>query len=324
MSEMTSLLAESLQRLLEQHCPIESVQAWERGQDAGALWQAIEEMGLALLLVPEAAGGAGGDLEDAATVMRLCGRFFAPVPLGETLLANRLLAEAGMEAPGGRIGVHIEGRPRVAWGDAAGSVVSVGGDRVRLLSGDELAKGPANLAGEPGATVKANESEAGGSGRLAEEVYAHCALLRAAQLAGAMERVVEMAAAYVAEREQFGRPLNRFQAVQHALVEAAGEAAAAGIAVSAAASAAAQGHALFEIAAAKARASEAAGRVAALVHQLHGAIGFTRDLALNLGTRRLWAWREDYGNETYWQEWLGRQVAALGGAGLWPALTRTA
>ncbi len=327
MSEMRDLLGESLRRLLEQQCALETVQAWDGGAPPPALWAALEELGLPLLLVPEAAGGAGGDLADAVEVLRLCGAAFAPLPLGETLLAGALLAVAGVTPPAGSLALSFESLPRGPWLGRTDHIVALREDGFRLLPGDAAEAAAATLADEPRGVLSAGAAAlaegALPAGRSAEEVFALAALLRAAQLSGAMERVVAMAAAHVAEREQFGRPLNRFQAVQHALVRAAGECAAAGIAVEAAAAAGSGDSVpLFEIALAKARASEAAGIVAAVVHQLHGAIGFTRDLPLNLGTRRLWAWREDYGNETFWQQWLGRRIAARGGDALWPALTR--
>jgi len=323
MSDLGPLLGDSLAKLLEQRCPTELVQAWERGEDTAALWTAVEEMGLPLLLVAETAGGAGGDLADAVLVLRLAGRHFAPLPLAETLLANRLLTTAGMEPPAGPLALALAEQPLVHWGARASHLLLVEGERLSLLPGDAAEAAEANLAGEPRGRLRQDLPPARAAGRAPEApVFELLALLRAAQSVGAMERVLDMAGAYVAERTQFGRPLNRFQAIQHHLVAAAGETAAARIAVAAAADAACLGDAGFEIAAAKARSSEAAGKVAAIVHQLHGAIGFTRDLPLNLGTRRLWAWREDYGNETLWQERLGRLVAGLGGDGLWPALTR--
>jgi acyl-CoA dehydrogenase len=51
------------------------------------------------------------------------------------------------------------------------------------------------------------------------------------------------------------------------------------------------------VAAAKAVASEAAGNIAAWGHQVVGAMGFTMEHALQRSTRRLWAWRDEYGNE---------------------------
>jgi acyl-CoA dehydrogenase len=76
----------------------------------------------------------------------------------------------------------------------------------------------------------------------------------------------------------------------------------------------------FAVAVAKARAGEAAGKVAEVVHQVHGAMGFTQEHPLHFATRRLWSWRDEFGNEAYWQERIGRLVCARGGDALWPLL----
>jgi acyl-CoA dehydrogenase len=79
--------------------------------------------------------------------------------------------------------------------------------------------------------------------------------------------------------------------------------------------------ALFlEVAAAKIRVGEAATEGAAIAHQVLGAIGFTQEHTLHRFTRRLWAWRDDFGNESYWAARLGSLVAAKGPDGLWPML----
>jgi alkylation response protein AidB-like acyl-CoA dehydrogenase len=66
------------------------------------------------------------------------------------------------------------------------------------------------------------------------------------------------------------------------------------------------------IAAAKIRASEAAGKVAEIAHQVHGAIGFTHEHSLHRLTRRLWSWRDEFGTEAHWSRELGRAVIAAG------------
>ena len=76
------------------------------------------------------------------------------------------------------------------------------------------------------------------------------------------------------------------------------------------------------MAAAKARVGEAAGIAAAIAHQVHAAIGFTHEHALHRSTRRLWSWREEFGSESEWAEWVGECVAGLGGSeALWPFIT---
>ena len=69
----------------------------------------------------------------------------------------------------------------------------------------------------------------------------------------------------------------------------------------------------FAVAVAKARAGEAAGKVAEVCHQVHGAMGFTQEHPLHFATRRLWSWRDEFGHESFWQERIGRLVCSRGG-----------
>ncbi|MBA2535474.1 MAG: acyl-CoA/acyl-ACP dehydrogenase [Rubrobacter sp.] len=140
-------------------------------------------------------------------------------------------------------------------------------------------------------------------------------------MAGALDRVLELSVGHAGERRQFGRPIGRFQAVQQQLALLAGVVAAAGAAVDAAVAAAGLGDAAFEVAVAKVRTGEAAGKAAAIAHQVHGAIGFTERHPLHQSTRRLWAWRDEFGSEGEWAERLGGIVASCGPENLWPILT---
>ena len=72
---------------------------------------------------------------------------------------------------------------------------------------------------------------------------------------------------------------------------------------------------------AKVRCGEAATRGTGIAHQVHGAIGFTQEHALHFATRRLWAWRADFGSDAGWAAELGRAAIALRAAGFWPAIT---
>ena len=147
------------------------------------------------------------------------------------------------------------------------------------------------------------------------------ALLRAVQMGGALEHLLEESLRFVGERVQFGRPLSRFQVIQHQLAVQASETAAAVAAVERACRAVQHGVAeAAEIAAAKIRSGEAAGRCARIAHQVHGAIGFTYEHALHFATRRLWSWRAEFGSEAEWAELLGREAAARGPDALWPDL----
>jgi acyl-CoA dehydrogenase len=157
------------------------------------------------------------------------------------------------------------------------------------------------------------------------------AMVRAAQMAGALDSILDQGVRYATERKQFGRPIGNFQALQHYLAVVAGHVAASGLAADQAFRAAERAgearepaspnDAGFEIAVAKIRVGEAAGVSAGLVHQVHGAIGFTYEHSLHFATRRLWSWRAEFGSESVWAIELGRRVAARGADRLWSDLT---
>jgi acyl-CoA dehydrogenase len=146
---------------------------------------------------------------------------------------------------------------------------------------------------------------------------------RSLQIAGSLETMLDVSVRYSNERVAFEKKISKFQAVQHNLAKLAGEAAAALAAASSAADAVANSTAFdesifLEAAAAKIRCAEAAEKGAAIAHQVHGAIGFTKEHILHRYTMRALAWREDFGNESHWAVELGKLVAARGADELWP------
>ncbi len=149
------------------------------------------------------------------------------------------------------------------------------------------------------------------------ELRQRAALMRSVQMVGALERVRDLTLRYAAERQQFGQPLNRFQAVQQQLAELAGE-----VALAEAGVEAALAHpTALRVAAAKVVAGQAAGRASAIAHQVHGAIGFTHEHPLHRFTTRLWRWRDEHGTEATWSESLGALLARAGADRIWEVLT---
>lgn len=145
-------------------------------------------------------------------------------------------------------------------------------------------------------------------------------------MAGAMGQALALSIEHVNTRQQFGRPLGKFQAVQQSLAVMACEvravdAAAAALAARLDAVGLDPSAADFEIAAAKLCANRAVGIVTAVAHQVHGAIGFTEEYDLHRVTIPLMRWRSAHGNDACWAQQLGKQVAGFGGRGLWEALT---
>ena len=117
MNELQAILGETCTRLFTDHATTAVLEGAEKGEWPAALWQALEENGLTLPQVPEARGGAGGSWSDAFVVLMASGRFAAPVPLAETMLAGAILAETGLDAPLGPMTVapvHVDERLTLA------------------------------------------------------------------------------------------------------------------------------------------------------------------------------------------------------------------
>lgn len=350
-SELRTILGDQVNRLLADRVGKENLEQAEAGAPQDQLWRAIEENGLPQVLVPEDRGGVGGGWGEAEVVIRATGKYLAPVPLAESILAGWLLSEAGLEMPMGPLsiapvradealiisreggGYRVSGdATRVPWGRNAEHLAVFG----RCAGEPYMALVPAdawtveledrNIAAEPRDSLHFH-GHAVDAAPLPDRIdpdrlFAFGAMVRATQIAGALEMALEQSVQYANDRSQFGTPIGKFQAVQQELARMAGEVAAAGAAVEAACRAVDRmgSGAGFEMATAKIRASEAASVVAGIAHQTHGAMGFTYEHSLHFATRRLWSWRAEFGSETYWAEALGRSLAARGGAALWSHL----
>jgi hypothetical protein len=323
-----TILYDSALRLFGDHVTPKVLEAAEAGEWPAALWRAVEEAGYLDVLSegPET-------MIEAVAILRAAGHHAAPIPLPETMLARWLCAACGIEAPAGPLSIALAepddpGRyAPVPWGRVAEAVAVVSGSSLRLAGRGDIHLEPgASLASEP--RDKLTAIDGGRSVPLPNTVSSDLvrgvgALLRAAQMAGAMEAALDLATTYANDRVQFGRPIGKFQAIQQQLALLAEEAAASLVAVESAAICVAEGRpsAEFALAAAKIRVGEAAGAVAEIAHQVHGAIGFTEEHSLHYLTRRLWSWRDEFGDEAWWAALLGRRIAASGGTGLWPLIT---
>ncbi|MEU8068860.1 acyl-CoA dehydrogenase family protein [Micromonospora sp. NPDC049151] len=301
-----------------------------------ALWSTVHELGWTGVSVPEGAGGSGGTLTDLAALVRGLGRHGVSLPLAETVLAARQLAAAGRDLPDGVAtvvtggGLTVAGgrlrgtAARVPWAAAARTLLVYAGDEAFVVPADHpgvrVAPGR-NLAAEPRDDVAFDVPVTDGM-RLtgaapAATVRAEAALLTAAALTGALETAVEHTRQHVTTREQFGRPLLAFQAVGQTLARMTSHTLLAGTAVDAALA----GPDPLRVAAARVLSGRAATLVARGAHQLHGAMGVTREHPLHLSTRRLWSWRDENGTQRFWAATLGAALVPRGSAGVWSWLT---
>jgi len=321
MNEHQTMLADMTQALFEEI---------GYAADPQADWGRVEELGLPGLLVAEEDGGFGGAWQDALIVFRTAGYHALGLPLVEAILAAHVAAPAGfagrgtiaMAATGSIVGDRftgsISGAPAA---DGAAFVVAPSPDGSSSMIVDlagQNGSSRAAISGESRSTIALDGAR---TARHGSDIFMLGAFARAAQIAGALDAALAMATEYANQRKQFGRALAAFQAVQQNLATFACEAAAANCAAHAAAQALDHGDATYEVAAAKMRADMAAGVGTAIAHQVHGAIGFTEEYNLHWLTRRLWTWRSEFGNDSYWADRLGERTCARGADNFWPDLT---
>lgn len=313
---MDDIFAAALRQLLVDQCTPQRIREIESGQSAVPLWNKLQESGFADALLSEAQGGAGLALPDVFAMLELCGSHAVPVPLAETMLARSLLAGAGVERPKGSItfgpeATNADGGIRcrlVPCGRVANWVLVAHGSACLLLPVAQAEARPAVFALDADLAWSAAAVEA--AQRLAgqHDLRTLQACICAAQLSGALMSVFTRTLQYANERSQFGRPIGKFQAIQHQLSVISEHTFAARMAAQIGCYSDSGIPDRLRVAVAKARTSEAALEVAALSHSIHGAIGFTEEFDLQLFTRRLHAWRQTAGSESYWHTVLGEEL----------------
>jgi acyl-CoA dehydrogenase len=317
---MDDLLTAFIEPVLKDRCTPAVVREMQRAGCLNArsdLWHAVDELGFLDALVPESASGSGISLAESVGMLFAFGRHGMPLPAAHTMLARRLLADASVEFSRGPIAFAVldgsaSGPAFVPFGLACDSILVEMSDGLRLIDIADVTVYPRTEWGGLDATVvfPAGVGKHVGVARADDEpargvLLELGALVTAATMVGAMSRVLDMTVAYVNDRQQFGRSIGKFQAVQHNLSVMAENAAAAQIAVQSACASDSFSQPLLSRAIAKARASRAAPLVANTAHALTGAMGITAEYDLQLFTRSLHSQRLQFGSESYWDEIVG-------------------
>ena len=260
----------------------------ERGM--GYLGLVAEALGAAGVAVPLAGtavvwptlfgGSAGGRRVGVADVREL--HLPPPRQALDASEGDRLLCEYGVDA--GVVVVLLDGTAEI---HESFSTESAG-----ALEGDGLAR----LRLEGPAADRCKDPD------LVAEARRRAAAVTAAEMAGAIERIAGMTAGYVAERQQFGRPISAFQVVAHGAARLATLAQAATWSARLACLSAEPA----DTSAAKGWISAASAEVVGLAHQLHGAIGFTEEYGLQRLSKRLRTLRFSFGDDRFHHRALGR------------------
>ncbi|MET0767506.1 MAG: acyl-CoA dehydrogenase family protein [Aeromicrobium sp.] len=323
----------------------------EAGEGVEAAWKTVTELGWHAVGVDEGRGGEGGTLGDVVTIVTGLARANVSLPVAETILAGRAMALGGVDVPAGAgistialpsgadtldidaDGVLVGSIRRVPWGRHAERVVTVAlrpdGSPVLVVvpgAGEKIAwREGRNLAGEPrdDLIVLGVPAEAVLGGADPLTLQAEGGLLRSAAMHGALDRALAHTIEHVRTREQFGRPLIAFQAVGGLLAVLASEVESARVAVDRAQAALTSdaASAWLRVAAARVITGRAATEGTRIAHELHAAMGVTREHPLHLSTRRAWSWRDELGTQRWWTERLGRRILSASDDDVWEWVT---
>lgn len=338
--DVGSQVSEAVERVVASQVSLPLLKASEKGVFQKELWDSLGELELEKGLVSEDRGGYGLGWTEIAPMLRSIGAAALPVPIGEQAIAKALLERMGVTAPRGLVSISMRPKgtavlrngkvsgdvPAVLWGGEAEYLLvecsSSEGVQLALVPVEPLKSTPdSSLSREPHVTLSAVDVSTAGAASVEEgELCLLGALLRVLQICGALNRVLQMTVEYANLREQFGRPIGKFQAVQQLLAVLANEVAAADAVSEMAVRCMDRGSAVLPIAVAKARVSVAADRAASIAHEVHAAIGVTEELELHHLTRRLWQWRDDFGSEQYWYSELGERALDGKGDRFWSTL----
>lgn len=347
MSEMKEMIVDVVERMLKENVDKDLVDTVEQGHWAPKVWSLFVENGMPIVAISEKSGGAGGDLEDLLNIVRLTGKYAAPIPFAETTLANYLLEYTNllvisdlatyMVTPNQAFTLEdgkLTGKAiHVHWARHTKHLVTLatstqGTHLVEIdLSQAEITHGT-NLAGEPRDTVKFSHANVSQLSTVLSTDEVHAIRLfetafQLAQMTGAIDKIYDLTIQYTKEREQFGRPIHRFQLVQQHIVNLAGETAIAIAAFNNVVATLLTNPENSEVGLARLRFEEAIQTVTTISHQVHAAIGTTHEHSLHQYTRRLWSWRDEGANITYWTEFLATQLLEKSSDNLWATLTET-
>ncbi|HKI73262.1 MAG TPA: acyl-CoA dehydrogenase family protein [Pseudomonadales bacterium] len=324
LSSEQTLLQDSVNRFVADNAPLDVVRKIAKGgeTDAGT-WQGLAELGIPGLMIPEASGGVGLSVVDAAIVAECLGYHVTPSPfISSAVIAPVALIEAGGHDD--LLGAIATGRRRIgvafseAIGARADAGISASGDKISgkslfVMDSDAddylVASGEGHLYLVPaGAAKRSKLTTIDNTRSTCELVFDNARaqlvsddisvfnkaldagrVVLAADTLGAAQNMIDQAVAYARERVQFGRPIATFQAVKHMCAEMAAdlEPCRAFIWYASYALGNIPEEARLTACHAKAHLAEVGKGIAKTATEVHGGMGFTDLLGLHFWFKRI-------------------------------------
>ncbi|TQS44698.1 acyl-CoA dehydrogenase family protein [Cryptosporangium phraense] len=263
----------------------DAARRWAAGDPSAGfrIWAGLADLGVTGLRVPESLGGAGGSALDLAVAAERLGYAGVPGPYLDTVaLAPVLLRDLDPAL----LTEIAKGTARVGVAAPPGTPFALDADTAThlfVLSGQTVHRARPGRGVESVDPVRrlAALTPLDAVGRAPGDALDDVTLATAAWLTGAGQRLLDETVAYVRARRQFGRVIGEYQAVKHALADVKVGLDFTRPLVHGAAREHDAGGGGREISAAKVLAGTSALRAARTALQLHGAIGYTRELDLS-------------------------------------------
>ena len=349
-----SIINDTAEKLFSNEVDKQLIEQVEKGHFPESLWQQNIDLGFTTLFCKEDFGGIEAPWVDAYPVFYHIGYHQVPLPIAETAIANLILSAADSAYLTDRpIAIATADQPQILNIDDTNSIhgeiknvkwarysdyllltinasqlvlIDLNAEGVKIIEGVDTSQMPADTVQFNQVMIK--EVIQNPFTNLEDPIKVFGAAARSVMIVGALEFALDQSVQYAKDRIQFGKPIGKNQALQQQLALMAGE-----VAVSRASAFMAckdlpdvnqliADSAEFSVAAAKVCTGDAVTNGTSIAHQVHGAIGFTYEHSLNFATRRLWAWRGDFGNASQWARKIGQGFAQQSGEEFWPTLTQ--
>lgn len=307
MMDDNAILVDAFRRHVADIATPEAIRSVEKTGAVATMWQGLSESGFLDAAVPEAAGGAGLGMPEIFPLLLALGEHIVPIPFGESMVARGMVSALGGDVPVGAM-IALAPTSTLIPGGAYATHALIERDGLLALvpsspTGDDI-------FGAGGTTALNLEEPIWSTPTTGEQLLLGAAATVSAQMAGAMARILDMTLRHASDRQQFGRALGKFQAIQQQVAVLAEQVISAQVAARMAFTG--DRFDLARVAAAKCRTNEAANAACAIAHAVHGAIGATEEFDLQLYTRRLKQWQLAYGSESYWAVRLGQERQSSG------------
>jgi alkylation response protein AidB-like acyl-CoA dehydrogenase len=322
LSKPQKLLRESARDFLSRECKLERVRAAMATETADdrALYSAAADQGWTALIIPEAYGGLGLGYVDLAVVCEEMGRACMPGPLFATIVASAAILTAGSDEQKAKWLEPIaagELRATLALANEFVLDAGVAGLIVRFTEHglEEIANANPKRTPSMDETRKLYTIDAHGF-TANERAIDIATVALCAEMVGGMQWILDTTVDYAKTRQQFGRLIGSFQAVQHQCADMLllTESARSATLYAAWALTHDDPHASLAASIAKAYCSDAYREVANRGVQLHGGIGFTWEHDLQLYYKRAKASETTFGDATFHRERIATMVVDPAGS----------